>query len=280
MGRTGTKDPMPAFSNYATSPSKNAAGASLLPGTLAAWRDDAIRHGFLGRAGGVSRGKFASLNFSYLVGDDSAAVDANWRRLRADFPAGTEFALLRQVHGNQVHRVTRQTACLRPDGDGMVTSDANVMLGILSADCIPILLIDRYAGVAGALHAGWKGVMADVAGNGIAAMAALGARPERIQAALGPAIGWCCFEVDDDLARRFAATIAGSSSHIRAGGPGKGYIDLKGIVKDQLERTGVAPQSISEIAACTRCESARYFSRRAAGGKLGGLQLSFVGLSG
>lgn len=269
---------MPATSKHATLPKQTASGP-FAPVTLPRWCEESVRHGFFGRASGASEGRFATLNFSYGVGDDAAAVDANWRLLRESFPANV-FALLRQVHGNQVQRVTRQTASLRPEGDGIVTVEPGVMLGILTADCVPILLADCRAGVIAALHAGWRGVMADVAGNGIAAMQAMGARPERIQVALGPAIGGCCFEVDLELAVRFEKTIPNAGGYIRPGIPGKAFIDLKGIVRDQFERRGVAPQSVSEIAVCTRCESDRYFSRRAAGGKLGGLQLSFIGLRG
>jgi YfiH family protein len=161
---------------------------------MAAWPGRELRHGFLGRRGGVSRGPYESLNFSYLAGDAPADVRNNWRRLQACFPPGTEFVQVHQVHGNRVHPVDAESRGVTAVADGMVSAAPGMVLGILTADCVPVLLYDGAAGVVGALHAGWRGVIGDIASAGISAMAALGARAERIEAALGPAIGACCFE--------------------------------------------------------------------------------------
>jgi len=96
---------------------------------------------------------------------------------------------------------------------------------------------------------------------------------------MGPSIGQCCFEVDAGLADRFGREIAGARSHTRAGRPGKAFIDLRAVVRDQLERAGLAAANIASVGPCTRCASDRFFSRRAAGGKTTGLQLSFVGFA-
>lgn len=245
---------------------------------VGSWRGRAFWHGFLGRQGGVSQGPWASWNFSYLAGDSPRAVQANWRRLQACFPSGVEFVQVHQVHGNRVHVVDAASRGVTAVGDGMVTAAPNMILGILTADCVPILLIDEQARVAGALHAGWRGVIADIVSAGVRAMASLGARPQRIRAALGPAIGACCFEVDIELARRFEAEIADAGRHVRGAGERKAFIDLKGLVRDQLMREGVTADAITQAAACTRCSSQRYFSRRAAKGGTSGLQLSFIGL--
>ena len=178
---------------------------------LRAWPDDAsIRHGFIGRAGGVSTGAFASMNLSYWVGDDERAVDSNWERLRREIPELELVARLNQVHGNDVHAATRDTAALRPPGDGLVTAEPGVMLGIFTADCVPILMVDSKRKIAGALHAGWRGVIADIAAAGVRAMVQLGARASDIRAAMGPSIGQCCFEVDAELGDRFGREIAGA----------------------------------------------------------------------
>ena len=170
---------------------------------LRAWPDASICHGFIGRAGGVSTGAFASMNLSYWVGDDERAVDANWKRLRRAVPDLKIVARLNQVHGNVVHAATRDTAGLRPPGDGLVTAEPGVMLGIFTADCVPILMVDAKRKIAGALHAGWRGVVADIARAGVHAMVQLGADASDIRAAMGPSIGQCCFEVDAELGRSF-----------------------------------------------------------------------------
>ena len=250
---------------------------------LRAWprglEDSALCHGFIGRTGGVSSGAFASMNLSYWVGDDYHAVDANWERLRREVPEMKLVARLNQVHGNVVHAATRDTAMLRPAGDGIVTAEPGVILGIYTADCVPILMVDSKRKIAGAFHAGWRGIIADIAAAGVRAMVKLGARAPAIRAAMGPSIGQCCYEVDAELGDRFGVEIAGAHNHTRAGRPGKAFIDLRAVVRDQLERAGLAAANIASVGPCTRCASDRFFSRRAAGGITTGLQMSFVGFA-
>lgn len=246
--------------------------------SLQAWNDPAVIHGFMGRLGGVSRGPFESLNLASWVGDDPEAVAANLRRWHAGHPAVRMIAEVRQVHGNIVHTIDETYAGARQvDGDGMVTRKVGTLLAIYTADCVPILMIDAKRGVAGALHAGWRGTFARIAGEGVRAMEKAGARVENIQVAMGPAIGPCCFEVDADLAERFVREIDGAHRHTRAGRPGKAYLDLRAILRDQFERAGIDPQVILDVGPCTKCDSAHFFSRRAAGGIATGLQVSFVG---
>jgi purine-nucleoside/S-methyl-5'-thioadenosine phosphorylase / adenosine deaminase len=182
------------------------------------------------------------------------------------------------VHGSAVHAIGADSRGVTSVGDGMVCATPNLILGILTADCVPILLLDETAGVVGALHAGWRGVIANIAGVGVAAMSAIGARADRIEAALGPAIGACCFEVDIDLARRFETEIGDAARYVRRTSAQKAFIDLKGVVRGQLREAGLADDKVSDIAVCTRCASERFFSRRAARGGPTGLQLSFIGL--
>ncbi len=245
---------------------------------VAGWSGRKVWHGFLGRRGGVSRGPYESLNLSYLAGDAAAAVRANWSRLQACFPPGTEFVQVHQVHGNRVHLVDSQSRGVTAVADGMVSATSGMMLGILTADCLPVLLFDGATRVVGALHAGWRGVIGNIASAGISAMAAIGASPERIEAALGPAIGACCFEVDLGLAHRFVAEIPDAARHVRRAGAEKAFIDLKGLLREQLTRAGLQNRAITDVPICTRCSSDRFFSRRAAGGGVTGLQLSFIGL--
>jgi YfiH family protein len=235
-------------------------------------------HGFMGRGGGVSAGVYATFNLARWIGDDGEAVAENWRRWRANYP-GLAVASVAQVHGATIHRVGRGWGDARPEGDGMVTAESGVALGVFTADCAPILLADRARRVIGALHAGWRGTIAGIAGAGVRAMAELGARPEAIRAAIGPTIGLCCFAVDLELAERFAREIDGAAAFARPGRPGKAYLDLRGINRMLLERAGLKPEAIDEVGPCTRCASDRYFSRRGAGGVTTGLQMSFIALA-
>jgi YfiH family protein len=241
--------------------------------------DEGVVHGFLGRTGGVSAGVYATLNLGQHVGDDPAAVAENLRRVRAELGRGGEFARVNQVHGAEVMVIARDNSAERPRADGMVTGEAGIMLAVSTADCVPILMRSKRSGVVAALHAGWRGVIAGIAREGVAAMSSLGARPRDIAAALGPSIGLCCFEVDDELAARFVREIAGADRHCRAGRSGKAYLDLRAVLRDQLIAAGLDPHEIALVGPCTRCASDRFFSRRAAGGITTGLQMSFIGLA-
>ena len=242
---------------------------------LTAWDAPQLAHGFLGRIGGVSAGPFARLNLAYWVGDDPAHVDENWKCLR-EVIGDDPIARCHQVHGKTVRIVTRANLDEKPEGDGMVTAERGILLAVASADCVPILMADADCKIVGAIHAGWRGVIAGIAEEGVRAMANLGAKAREIRAALGPSIGQCCFEVDEDLAHRFAREVEGSEGHARAGRPGKAHLDLRGIITDQLVRAGLARDSISGIGPCTRCANDRFFSRRADASS--GLQLSFIGI--
>ena len=190
-------------------------------------------------------------------------------------PRGVRFSQLKQVHGKAIQVIgPRAEADPRPEADGVVTAMTGVVLCIFSADCVPVLLADVERGVIGALHAGWRGALSGIAGAGVRAMVRQGARARAIRALLGPSIGPCCFEVDLELACRFEHARARLHPSDR---PDKAYLDLRSIVADQLVEAGLERGEIAKIGPCTRCESDRYFSRRAAGGVVTGLQLSFIG---
>jgi polyphenol oxidase len=243
------------------------------PPALTAWEIPGLVHGFGGRLGGVSTGPFTSFNLAASVGDE--AVAENWRRWGLLHP-NLRVARLSQVHGKLVRQVDATHFGARREVEGMVTATPGLALCIFTADCVPILMVDAERRVAGALHAGWRGTLAGIVGEGVRAMVASGARLSAIRAALGPSIGLCCFEVDAGLAENFASQVAGSSRHTRAGKPGKAYLDLRAILRDQLEREGLEAESITNVGPCTRCANDRYFSRRANGGATSGLQMTFV----
>ncbi|MBV8451835.1 MAG: laccase domain-containing protein, partial [Deltaproteobacteria bacterium] len=185
---------------------------------LRAWNLPRLVHGFVTRQGGVSRGLYYSFNLAEGVGDDPNAVSANWARWHAVHPR-VRLARLQQVHGNRVHPIGSAYNSEHGIGDGMVTGVPGIALAIFTADCVPVLMTDDETGIAGALHAGWRGTLADIASEGVSAMAALGARSHRIRVALGPSIGRCCFEVDAELAERFVLHIPAAAACRRSGRP-------------------------------------------------------------
>ncbi len=233
-----------------------------------------VRHGFFSRQGGVSEGPYASLNCSLSGQDRRDAVLEN--RARAARSVGADPARLvglMQVHGTLVARVTVPWAPGEgPRADAMVTDRAGIALGIVTADCAPVLFVDAAAGVIGAAHAGWRGAVAGVLEATIAAMAALGARVERIAAAIGPCIGQPSYEVASDL----HAAVADERFFV-AGREGRWQFDLGGYCAARLRAAGIAGPSV--VAADTAADEARFFSHRRrtlAGGGPIGHQISVV----
>jgi polyphenol oxidase len=251
------------------------------PPQLTPWAGSIARAGFMGRRGGISRGIYASFNLAHWVGDNPDAVAANWRRWHARNPA-LRPAMLSQVHRAEVLRVRNGDPILdghRPPADGLITTDSGIALSIFSADCVPVLLFDAATHAAAAMHSGWRGTLANIVGVGLEAMTDLGARFDHIQAAIGPAIGQCCFEVDAALADEFTCRMPATLDFRQPGRPGKAYLDLRGIVRWQLEAAGLDPDAIQLLGPCTRCHTTEYFSRRASGGAMTGLQMSFIGFN-
>jgi polyphenol oxidase len=261
-----------ALAQVSTTSSPRSLPASSL---LHAWSLPHLVHGFMTREGGVSRGSYYSFNLAEGVGDDPDAVGANWTRWHGAYPR-LRLARLQQVHGNRVHPIGLDYDGARQIGDGMVTDVRGIVLAVFTADCVPVLMMEAEAGIVGALHSGWRGTLAGIASEGMNAMVALGARARQIRVALGPSIGSCCFEVDAELAEHFVSHIPASVTCCSTDRPGKKHLDLRGIVRLQLQEAGVARNSIVDIGPCTRCNSDRFFSRRA-GGAATGMQMSFIG---
>ncbi|MEO7491735.1 MAG: peptidoglycan editing factor PgeF [Sphingomicrobium sp.] len=222
----------------------------------------AIPHGFLGRRGGVSVGELEGLNVGYGSGDNRAAIAQNRRLAIAAVLPGAELATVHQVHSADVVAVERPWAQdERPRADAMVTDRPNLLLGILTADCAPVLLADAEAGVVGAAHAGWRGALAGVTDSVIAAMEALGARRERIAAAVGPCIGRASYEVDEAFRMRFLDQDS-SNDRFFVTGSAKPHFDLEAYVVARLEAAGIA--SVEALGLDTYADPARFFSYRRA----------------
>ena len=218
-----------------------------------------IAHGFFGRDGGVSCGVYASLNCGPGSRDDPAAVGENRARAMAQVAPAGRLVSLSQIHGTQIHTVgTDWDFGVRPEGDGMVTGLPGIALGILTADCAPVLFADAEAVVVGAAHAGWKGAAAGVLENTVSAMERLGARPDRIAAAIGPTISQANYEVGPDLRDRFT----GEDSRFFVASDRRGYFrfDLPGYVRHRLRQAGIG--AISDLDLCTYPMANGFFSYR------------------
>ncbi len=199
-----------------------------------------VPHGFLTRQGGVSTGLYASLNTGLGSDDDPQAVHENRRRAVAMATPGAALVTLHQIHSNTVIPVTHPFPdAERPQADAMVTATPGLALGILTADCAPILLADVQAGVIGAAHSGWKGTLSGIAAATVAAMQALGADPARITAAIGPCIQRASYEVDDAFRARFLALAPEHDSFFTQGSPGHPHFDLPGFITNSLAQAGV-----------------------------------------
>jgi polyphenol oxidase len=222
-----------------------------------------IAHGFGTRRGGVSDGVFASLNCGWKSGDATTHVAENRRRIAAALGVAPD-ALLTcgQIHSPTVVTVTTPWAPeARPDADALVTAVPHIALGILTADCVPLLLADPVARVIGAAHAGWRGALGGVVGNTVAAMQTLGAAPERIIAALGPCIWQESYEVGAEFSAPFLAQDAGAARWFRpAPNEGKLLFDLPGFVLQRLAAAGVT--QVAPALANTYSDPATYYSFR------------------
>ncbi len=231
----------------------------------------AVRHGFSTRQGGVSTGRYESLNLSSKWGDDPSHVEENRRRFAAEggFHPARLFTV-RQVHGANVVRIRpgmtpSDVAAL--EADALVTDVEGVALAIGTADCVPILIGDGLGRVA-AVHAGWRGTLANIVGAAVHALVELGAQVDHLRAALGPCICRRCFEVGPEVAERFLP-LRGSVDLSGA----KPHVDLRLANVVLLARSGV--RTVDAAVPCTMCERERFFSYRRDGAQIG-QQLSFV----
>ena len=240
-----------------------------------------IAHGFFGRRGGVSTGDLASLNCGLGSGDDPALIAENRHRVIEAALPGAALAGLYQVHANRCVIVDADSdPGARPEADALATRTPGLLLGILTADCVPVLFADAKAGVVGAAHAGWKGAIAGVTDATLDAMVSLGADRANIAAAIGPCIGRGSYEVDDAFADRFVADDPANERFFAAGKPGHAMFDIAAYVAARLAAVGVTRIAIG--GQDTYAEEADYFSYRRAchrGENSYGRQISLIGLS-
>ncbi len=220
-----------------------------------------IRHGYFTRKGGVSEGIYRGLNVGLGSRDEREKVEENRRRVSGWFGLSPEkLATVHQVHSPDVVVVDRTYGGDRPTADALVTASPGVILGVLSADCGPVLFADAEAGVIGAAHAGWKGALGGVLENTILAMQSLGARREAITACLGPSISGANYEVGPEFVDRFIAeNPAFAQFFIPSAKPGHAMFDLQGLTVKRLTDAGVRAESLG---ICTYADPDAFYSYR------------------
>ena len=222
-----------------------------------------VRHAFFGRRGGVSEGLYASLNCGFGSGDEAARVAENRTRALGGIELeASRLVTAYQIHSNTVAQVDRPWSHEdAPKADAMVTKVPGLALGILTADCVPVLLADSEAGVIGAAHAGWRGALDGILEAVVAAMAELGARREAIVAGIGPAISQRSYEVGPEFPEPFLNKDAGNADFFRASSrAGHFMFDLKGYVARRLGAAQVANVQLLPHDTCA--EDSRFFSYR------------------
>lgn len=240
-----------------------------------------LPHGFLGREGGVSEGIHAGLNVGLGSDDDRDAILENRRRAVEAVAAGHRLVTLHQVHSPDVVTVTEAFPDdARPHADALVTATPGLLLGILTADCVPVLFADREAAVVGAAHAGWKGAITGVTDRTLDAMVALGADRSRIVAAIGPCIARASYEVDEAFVRRFTDADPENERFFADGRRlGHAQFDIEAYVAHRLAAAGVG--RVMALGEDTYAQPDRFFSFRRAThrGEPGyGRQISLIAL--
>ena len=219
-----------------------------------------VPHGFATRRGGVSTGILAGLNCGLGAGDAPGAAEQNRRLATEAVLPGGRLVSVHQIHSTQAVIVDDPwSEHARPHADALVTDRPGIVLGVVTADCAPVLLAEVEAGVVGAAHAGWRGAQAGIVGTCVAAMESLGARPQRIVAAVGPCIAQASYQVDEALHSRFEPPderffIYESAEHWR--------FDLEGYVAERLAQAGVG--QIDKLGLDTYADEARFYSFRRA----------------
>jgi YfiH family protein len=242
---------------------------------------DGVPHGFLGRRGGVSTGELAGLNVGLGSGDDRALIAENRARAVDAVMSGARLATIFQVHSaTAVHVEAPWPDDDRPHADALVTNQPGLLLGILTADCAPVLLADKDGGVVGAAHAGWRGALSGVTDATIAAMEELGARRERIAAAVGPCVARASYEVDRGFLERFVADDPANERFFTKGPMGTPHFDLEAYVVTRLAAAAIG--RVEALALDTYANPDRFYSYRRAthlGEASYGRQISLIGIA-
>ncbi len=235
-----------------------------------------IRHGFSTRIGGVSEGYLAGMNFSYSR-EAAEKVDENYRRFCC--ACGLPFDSLVLTHQTHTANVAVAEGSLRGQGryrelrdtDGLVTAAAGLGLCCFTADCVPILLADPQNRVVASVHAGWRGTIGEISARAVEKMAALGASPANIFAAIGPSIGPCHFEVGPEVQAEFTARFGEALPQKPSVNEGRSMVDLWQANRLVLQGAGLAENHIFTAEICTFCNNSLFYSHRYTNGRRGNM---------
>lgn len=237
-----------------------------------------LLHGFIGRHGGQSVGPYAGLNVSYRVGDDPRIVSQNVCDMKQAVGIHDgRIITMRQVHGDQIIDVRDKNIKEAGEGDGMKTGETEAFLGILTADCAPILFVAPEAKIVAAVHSGWRGTLAGIAAKMVRTLDSQhGILPRSVEAAMGPTIGPCCYEIREDVSRPLIKQWGELATPCVVHREGKIYLDLRCLNRTILEQAGVPAQQIYQVGPCTMCAPEEFFSYRREKRETG-RQISFIG---
>ena len=239
---------------------------------------EGLLHGFMGRRGGKSAGPYAGLNTSYRVGDDPKVVSQNVCdvKLAAGIHDG-RVVTMRQVHGDYIVEVKDKKLKEAGEADGMITGEPDIFLAVLTADCVPLLFVAPKQKLAAAVHAGWRGTLAGIADKTVRLFKSqYDVEASDLEVALGPSIGLCCYEVQDDVTvplMKKWGKLTTPSIFVKEG---KSFVNLRRLNRDILRASGVPGSQLHQIGPCTSCSVDEFFSYRRERNETG-RQMSFVG---
>jgi len=239
-----------------------------------------LLHGFMGRRGGKSIGPYAGLNVAYRVGDDPKVVNQNIcdMKLAVGIHDG-RVVTMRQVHGDHVVEVQDKTLKEAGEADGMITSEPDIYLGVLTADCVPILFVAPSQKLVAAVHAGWRGTLAGIAVKTVRIFNnQYGVEPSDLEVALGPSIGPCCYEVKDDVAAPLMKKWGKLTTPSVSVKQSKSFVNLRRLNRDILRAAGVPGKQLFQVGPCTSCATEDFFSYRRERAETG-RQISLIGWS-
>ena len=237
-----------------------------------------LLHGFMGRRGGKSVGPYAGLNTSYRVGDDPKVVSQNVCdvKLAVGVHDG-KIVTMRQVHADNIIEIKDKQLKEAGEADGMVTAEHGVYLGVLTADCVPLLFIAPKQKLAAAVHAGWRGTLAGIADKTVQVFKdRYNVSPGDLEVSLGPSIGVCCYDVNDDVAGPLMKKWGSLTTPSIAVREGKSFVNLSRLNRDILRAAGVPGDQLFQVGPCTACSADDFFSYRRKRSETG-RQMSVVG---